>query len=147
MQNLVFAYMKSLLIDFGLVVLIWLVQLIIYPGLSYYSDTDLKVWHLKYTSNITRLVIPLMMAQFIFHSYNLYHQTTLIEMICLGLIFLVWVNTFFFALPTHQKISEGLDLERTIPYLISINWYRTVLWSMVFLLTLYHWSKNPDLVH
>jgi len=34
-----------LLFDFGLLVLIWLVQLVIYPSFLYYEQDNLKRWH------------------------------------------------------------------------------------------------------
>ena len=41
-----------LLLDFGLMVLIWIVQLVIYPGLCYYKSEDLGNWHKIYTGRI-----------------------------------------------------------------------------------------------
>ncbi|MFT7429007.1 MAG: hypothetical protein ACI9IZ_001504, partial [Nonlabens sp.] len=35
----------QLLVDFGLVVLIWIVQLIIYPSFLYYGSKTLNKWH------------------------------------------------------------------------------------------------------
>lgn len=52
-----------LLLDFGLVVLIWIVQLVIYPSLCYYQDKDLAKWHKIYTQRIGVIVGPLMIAQ------------------------------------------------------------------------------------
>jgi len=52
-----------LVVDFCLVVLIWLVQLIIYPSFRYMSPEQLAIWHPKYTTLITLVVGPLMLAQ------------------------------------------------------------------------------------
>ena len=52
-----------LLLDFGLMVLIWIVQLVIYPGLCYYKNEDLGKWHKIYTQRIGVIVGPLMIAQ------------------------------------------------------------------------------------
>ncbi len=55
-----------LLFDFGLVVLIWIVQLVIYPGLCYYSETDLLKWHKLYTSRIAYVNNSCLMDSYIF---------------------------------------------------------------------------------
>ncbi len=52
-----------LLLDFGLVVLIWIIQRIVYPGFLHYSTENLVVWHRQYTSRFSAIVIPLMLAQ------------------------------------------------------------------------------------
>ncbi|MBX2821145.1 MAG: hypothetical protein KTR29_15725, partial [Rhodothermaceae bacterium] len=50
-------------VDFGLLVLIWIVQLIVYPGFKY-SDIHLfGDWHSQYSMLISFLVIPLMLSQ------------------------------------------------------------------------------------
>jgi hypothetical protein len=134
--------MYTLLVDFGLVVLIWMVQLIVYPGLGYYSQSDLKIWHVKYMPSITRIVMPLMLAQIVLHFLNLYQNFSWTESLAISLIGLAWINTFFFAAPTHFKISKEEDIKQSVEDLVHINWYRTVLWSIVFLLSLYHWLKN-----
>ena len=46
----------ALLVDAGLVVLIWMVQLIIYPSFLHY-DNNLVEWHHKYTSRIALIVV------------------------------------------------------------------------------------------
>jgi hypothetical protein len=52
-----------LLLDFGLVVLIWLVQLVIYPGFKFYSPSNLALWHKIYTGRIGVAVVPMMVWQ------------------------------------------------------------------------------------
>ena len=37
-------------VDFGAVVLIWLVQLVIYPSFLHYAESDLVNWHKIYTN-------------------------------------------------------------------------------------------------
>ena len=55
----------TLLVDIGLVVLIWMVQLIVYPSFTFYSKENLVNWHQKYTARIAVIVIPLMFLQLI----------------------------------------------------------------------------------
>ena len=52
-----------LAIDFGMFVLIWLVQLIIYPVLDEVSIEKFSKWHEIYCRRIAFVVLPLMIAQ------------------------------------------------------------------------------------
>ena len=52
--------LARLLIDFGFVVLIWAVQLVIYPSFGFYAKANLFEWHKSYTARVTYIVLPLM---------------------------------------------------------------------------------------
>lgn len=122
------------IIDFGLVVLIWITQLVIYPGFQYYDPKSLLRWHGKYTSAISIIVMPLMLGQLILHTYWIWLDLSFIRLISLVLIGLAWINTFLFAVPLHNKISKNDDVVHSVKKLIQINWYRTFFWSIVFVL-------------
>ena len=49
--------------DSGLLILIWLVQLIICPSLCYTEDKEFICWHKRYSYMIGLIIIPLMLAQ------------------------------------------------------------------------------------
>ena len=55
--------MATTLVDFGLFILIWLTQLVIYPSFTYFREQDLTRWHRKYTRAISYIVMPLMLGQ------------------------------------------------------------------------------------
>jgi hypothetical protein len=125
------------IIDFGLVVLIWIVQLIIYPGFSYYKAEDLHNWHGKYTRNITLIVMPLMIGQLSIHLYEIVDTFTLSRLAILVLISFIWLNTFLFAIPLHKRISDKIAIAEACIALTRVNWYRTILWTLVFVLGLF----------
>ena len=52
-----------LLLDFGLCILIWMVQLVVYPSFLFFSFNNLFTWHKTYTKAIALIVIPLMLGQ------------------------------------------------------------------------------------
>lgn len=54
-----------LLFDFGLLVLIWLVQLVIYPSFLHYVNKELMIWNKIYTVFISLVLIPLMFGQLV----------------------------------------------------------------------------------
>ena len=87
------------IVDFGLVVLIWMTQLVVYPSFTYFSENDLINWHSRYTTAISLIVMPLMLAQVAIHGFALFQNFTWLGFFVAVLIGLVWVNTFFFAVP------------------------------------------------
>ncbi|TPN87706.1 hypothetical protein [Aquimarina algicola] len=122
-----------LLLDFGLLVLIWIVQLIIYPGFAYYTQDQLLIWHSKYTTFITIIVMPLMLGQLALYSIQLFLHIDVYVLIIWVLIVLIWSATFLQAVPLHNKIAQNKNKNNIIVNkLIKINWLRTVLWTMVF---------------
>lgn len=123
--------------DFGLVVLIWMVQLIIYPSFVYYKVEDLFKWHNTYTKNITWIVLPLMVGQLGIHLYEIILAFSFFKLAILLMILLVWINTFFYAVPLHQRISDNDDIACACRALIRVNWNRTVLWTVIFILGLF----------
>ena len=127
----------SLIFDTGCLILIWLVQLVIYPSFQYYGPSDLKRWHSKYTGQITVVVLPLMVGQLITSSMLAYLEISVLNLTKLALILINWVLTFVVFVPLHQKlehIGEPLQLTKA---LIIKNWPRTFIWSLIFLLTLF----------
>lgn len=137
----------KLLIDFGLVILIWMTQLVVYPSFTYFSEADLLSWHQKYTSAISIIVMPLMLAQVAAHGYFMYAQLDLWKVLAAVLIGLIWINTFMFAVPLHHKIGSGQEMMEAAQGLVRVNWPRTFLWSMVFLIDLYDYVKNQGSGH
>ncbi|MEQ9363414.1 MAG: hypothetical protein RIF32_04185, partial [Leptospirales bacterium] len=53
------------LFHFGLVVLIWLVQLVIYPAFMYADAEQFTDWHRVYTERVSLVVVPLMLGQLV----------------------------------------------------------------------------------
>ena len=51
------------LASFGLVVLIWLVQVVIYPAFAEIAPEHFTRWHAGYTRAVTWIVAPLMLGQ------------------------------------------------------------------------------------
>lgn len=121
-----------LLIDFGLLVLIWLVQLVIYPGFGYYKKENLIGWHQKYTLKITYVVMPLMVVQLVLSIVQLATKTSFYSMGSVLLITAVWILTFTQFVPLHNKISTGKVSPETTSKLVAKNWFRTGLWTIIF---------------
>jgi hypothetical protein len=129
----------KLISDSGLLILIWLVQLVIYPGFKYHSKDNLMKWHSVYTGRITIVVLPLMLSQLILSVWILLdYKWSVFSVINLSLVLLTWMSTFMVFVPLHHKIDEKSihEKKRYVIKLINYNWFRTAIWSIIFILTL-----------
>lgn len=124
-----------LLFDFGLLVLIWMVQLVIYPSFQFYSENDLLPWHEKYMLGISFVVIPLMFGQLITAILQLIHDRNFYSIVSMMLITLVWISTFTQFVPLHDAIASDKATKPLLEELVFKNWIRTGLWTLIFLLT------------
>ena len=126
----------GLTVDAGLCVLIWLVQLVIYPGLAYYSAEDFRAWHARYTVRITVIVFPLMVLQVVLGGLELFAEVNWVHAVAFGLIICTWLSTFIQFVPLHTRLSRGHELQSTIDTMVRRNWLRTILWSAILILSL-----------
>ena len=122
-----------LLFDFGLLVLIWIVQRIIYPSFLHYNSKNLINWHKVYTSRLTFIVMPLMLGQLGISIYQLIIEINLYTVLSIIIIIGIWVATFLQFVPIHAQISKGKTNQKMLDSLVKKNWIRTFLWTILFL--------------
>lgn len=127
-----------ILFDFGLLVLIWIVQRIIYPSFLHYGTNNLIVWHRKYTLRIGFIVIPLMLGQLGVSIVQVLFVSSIYSVVSLIIIVMVWLSTFLQFVPIHTNISKGIVSEKLVLSLVAKNWLRTFLWTVLFILSLIH---------
>lgn len=125
--------MARLLIDFGLVILIWMVQLIVYPSFLHYTRENLMRWHRRYTPAIGYIVGPLMLGQLGLALYQTGTDFTFFRTANLLMVIGLWLITYFQFVPRHQAISKGLFDATLLISLVTKNWSRTLFWTLVFL--------------
>lgn len=122
------------IIDFGLLILIWLVQLVIYPSFSKIDDRKFSEWHSSYVNRITSVVTPLMVVQAYMHLWQMINEFGFFSAANVGLIVMVWIVTLAFSWPCHKKLkNEGFD-NAIHKRLVITNWLRTFGWTLVFVL-------------
>jgi hypothetical protein len=117
----------------GLLVLIWIVQIIIYPGMHGWDKDRFAVLHREYVPRISCIVVPLILAQAALVLRQVVLAPNLISATQVVLIGAVWGVTFFLSVPLHKRLSKGYDAP-TLARLIGTNWLRTIGWSLVSLL-------------
>jgi len=122
-----------LLLDFGLTVLIWIVQLVVYPSFLHFSKTDLVRWHRKYTARIAWIVIPLMLGQLMITGWQVYQTPSIYSGISFVVVLFLWGFTFSHFAPLHGKISASKHTNDTLRRLVARNWVRTAAWSLLFI--------------
>ena len=128
-----------LLIDFGFVVLIWAVQLVIYTSFKFYNKENLYVWHQSYTARVTIIVLPLMFSQLILASIQLWQTQNLYTILSGLIIVTLWLQTFLIFVPLHQSIDNNNSKANVCSQLVTKNWMRTLLWTLLFFISLWHY--------
>ena len=126
-----------LLLDFGLCILIWMVQLIVYPSFAFYNNTQLLKWHKTYTKAIALIVIPLMLGQLGIVIYQVFLAQNTFTLISIVLVVLLWCITLLKFAPMHQQISKGNTQIHLLKTLVQMNWIRTIIWTLLFVLSTY----------
>ena len=116
---------------------ILMTQIVSYPMFLIVDNKSFSSYHMHYTFNISKIVLPLMILEVFFVIEMLVNKFDILSFISLILVLLVWISTFFIQVPYHNIISKGFN-EKTISRLILSNWIRTTLWlaklmALVFL--------------
>lgn len=125
-----------LLVDFGLLVFIWLVQLVIYPSFLFLEGKKLQRWHGLYIKRLTYVAFPLMVGQLTLAIVQFIEDVSLLVIVSLFLIMAIWVITFIYAVPAHGRISKQHKVKDAIHALNRLNWYRTIAWTVCFVLSI-----------
>ncbi len=125
-----------LVTDTAALVLIWLVQLVIYPAFLHFQKAGFAIWHRAYTRKVTYVVMPIMLSQVLVYGYTLYYDTSVLLALSTTMIAIAWAITFLRAVPLHGKLDLEKDHLPLAAQLVSVNWWRTILWSAVWLITL-----------
>ena len=134
MADLIFQHTNNarMLFDFGLLVLIWLVQLIIYPSFRYISAEHFQSWHSQYTLLISIVVMPLMLGQVALIGIQIFNQPNWAVYASAALVALIWLSTFIQVVPIHNLLTAGQNLSGNVERLITMNWPRTIMWTLTF---------------
>jgi len=125
-----------LVLDFGLFILIWMTQLIVYPSFLFYSAKELITWHERYTKAIAIIVFPLMFGQLSITIYQVFITQNIYTITSIVLVIFLWGITLLKFAPIHKQISLGKFSHKLLNNLTQDNWVRTVSWTLLFLMSL-----------
>lgn len=118
----------ELLVSFGLVVLIWIIQILHYPSFRFIDKKIFSGFEKFHTKRISYIVIPLMLTELFLSIIDL-------RPFVIVVLILIWSSTFLIQVPCHEKLKIGFD-EKVISRLIFTNWIRTILWTIKFIFLL-----------
>jgi len=125
----------ALSVDFAMFVLIWVVQVIVYPVFHQVKEAVFVSWHRKYCNQIGFFVLPLMFLQLIEAASSSFFVGDTLAWLKLFGVLGTWLATFAVSAPCHRILAkEGLQ-PQVIARLISTNWLRTFLWTLVFIVS------------
>jgi len=122
--------------DTGVLTLIWLVQLVIYPSLSRYTEGNLKAWHPEYTRRVTFVILPLMLSQLVLAIYSSIQLGGWLNFVHLLLVIIAWAITFIKAVPMHQELDESENALDVAKRLTQLNLSRTIVWTIAWLISI-----------
>ena len=125
----------QIIADTGLAILIWLVQLIIYPSFSYIEAAPFKQWHNRYVRLISVVVSPLILLQLMVEVVHIFGHDLRWHRIVL--IALVLTSTYLFSVPAHRSLGRVGKEISIIAHLVLTNWIRTFIWTLLFVDTAY----------
>jgi NAD(P)-dependent dehydrogenase (short-subunit alcohol dehydrogenase family) len=109
--------------------LIWLVQLVHYPGFMNIDSAQFGSFHTMHSTRITWIVAPLMVIELLASvAWCFDDPRRITAFIGLALVAVVWASTAFVQVPLHSQLSDGFSVH-VIERLVRTNWIRTLAWS------------------
>lgn len=119
----------NLIFSWGLLVLIWLVQIIIYSGFHQVPSEDFRKYHDWYVKRITVIVLPLMIGEAAAVALWFATAASMAAGMAAVLVVVVWAATFLLQVPIHRLLRKGKQT-KLINLLVATNWIRTIAWSL-----------------
>jgi hypothetical protein len=122
----------SRLLSFGMLVLIWLVQLVIYPAFGAVGVERFADWHAGYTRRVAWVVGPLMLGQAGAIGRLLWVRLSVCGLLAAAAVAVAWVATAAWAVPLHDRLQARGAEGALVAKLVRGNWVRTVAWTLAF---------------
>lgn len=120
-------------VTWALVGLIWVVQLVQYPGFAAVGPREFAEYHAAHCRRITRVVGPLMGLELVTLFYVLSAPPASASALVLwggaALLAVNWLCTVLVSVPLHARIT-GRGRVAAQTRLVATNWIRTVAWTL-----------------
>jgi DMSO reductase anchor subunit len=101
------------------------------------ESSELIAWHKAYTFRVSFVILPLMFGQLALSILSVVGDASILEWTAFAFVLVCWILTFFVSVPLHRKIEQNDITRETRQKLITTNWPRTILWSVIFGLGLF----------
>jgi hypothetical protein len=122
-----------LITDSAMLMLIWLVQLVIYPAFRSIEPARFIRWHHGYMRTFSFIVIPPMLLQAGLVAVQCMRAPSLAHWISAAAVLVAWLITFSLSVPCHRQLQRTGNTPEWTDRLIHTNWIRTAAWSLVWL--------------
>jgi hypothetical protein len=113
--------------------IIWFVQLVHYPLFPLASGQNYPLYHRRHEQGITRVVVPLMLAELVTAVGLLFRFPAGVSRslfyLSLVLLAILWLSTFALQVPQHRRLESGFEFAAW-QALARTNWVRTLIWSL-----------------
>jgi hypothetical protein len=129
------AWAVNLAVTGALVGLIWLVQVVQYPGFAGVGPAEFVRFHAEHSARITVVVGPLMLAEVLSAAWLIADaddpSTRAWAWACAVPVALAWLSTAFVQVPIHGALAQGDPASRAalVERLVTTNWLRTAAWT------------------
>ena len=110
---------------------IWVIQLVHYPSFRFTDREKYVSFQIFHMRNISFIVVPVMILEFLSGLLLVLYHSNYESLLRISFILLliIWLVTALFFAQIHQKLSKGYD-ETLVRNLVSLNWIRTLLWTI-----------------
>jgi hypothetical protein len=117
----------------SMVGLIWFVQVVHYPLYEMVGREGFVEYERCHQQRTTIVVAPLMLLEALTAALLVFWPPNGVKLWMpwagVGLLAVVWVSTFFWQVPAHQKLAAAFD-SATHMNLVQSNWLRTAGWTV-----------------
>ena len=129
------AWAVNLAVTGALVGLIWVIQIVQYPGFASVGAAEFARFHAEHSARITVVVGPLMLAEVLAAAWLVAEagdgEARAWAWACVVPVALAWLSTAFVQVPLHGALSANDPGARAalVDRLVSTNWIRTAAWT------------------
>lgn len=121
-------FLTHLVATWGLVGLIWTIQVVHYPLFAQVGREAFPVYHRRHTRSITWIVAPLMAVELISGLVLAMEDSSALLRWSLVLLGFNWLSTACIQIPLHNRLEKGFEPQAHARLVLS-NWGRTLAWS------------------
>jgi len=116
---------------FAMTGVIWLVQLVQYPGFRRVGAAEFGEFHRHHCAAIGLVVGPLMVVEFLTALLlAAVGEPSWFWRIMLGLLLVLWLSTGLWQWPLHSRLAREGAQPDLVRALVRSNWLRTSLWTL-----------------